>query len=215
MALTACYECGGKISTTAAACPHCGAPSKIISVATAKENPGNDWPLSSASISAQIFKGMLRRTTRWYFALILVAASVIGFLAFIIRTPKLKDFVSTSVSFINGEGDVISCPPETAESCVRDAERKGLVRLSDAVAGISVDWKQKPLRIIDVKGTAAEAGIRKGDILIEVSGRQIQHVLSLFKIMSIKRPGDNITVKVSRAGTDLYFAYNLMPRQSP
>src|SRR5207244_8652323 len=28
MALITCYECGDKVSTTAAACPHCGAPVK-------------------------------------------------------------------------------------------------------------------------------------------------------------------------------------------
>jgi predicted metalloprotease with PDZ domain len=36
-----------------------------------------------------------------------------------------------------------------------------------------VDWKAKPLKVVDVRGTAAEAGVRNGDILLEIDGHKI------------------------------------------
>jgi type II secretory pathway component PulC len=96
---------------------------------------------------------------------------------------------------------------------VRDAERKGFVKLSDTVAGIAVDWTAKPLRIVGVRGTAADAGVRNGDILIELDGSEITEPFSIFRIMSTKHPGDKLTVKVLRADRQLYFAYTVMQRE--
>ena len=96
---------------------------------------------------------------------------------------------------------------------MRDAERKGFVKLSDTVAGIAVDWTAKPLRIVGVRGTAADAGVRNGDILIELDGREITEPFSIFRIMSTKHPGDKLRVKVLRGDRQLYFAYNVMQRE--
>ena len=105
-----------------------------------------------------------------------------------------------------------NCPPKSSDSCVGDAESKGFVKLSNAVAGITVDWKAKPLRVIEVRGTAAEAGVRNGDILVELDGSTIVEPLSIFMLMGSKQPGDELKVKVMRDGRPLNFVYNVMPR---
>jgi hypothetical protein len=69
------------------------------------------------------------------------------------------------------------------------------------------------LRITDVRGTAAEAGVRKGDILTELDGNKVNEALSVFRIMSTKQPGDHLTVKVLRGGKRLDFVYNVMQRE--
>jgi serine protease Do len=75
-----------------------------------------------------------------------------------------------------------------------------------------VDWKAKPLRVIEVRGTAAEAGVRNGDILVELDGSTIVEPLSIFMLMGSKQPGDELKVKVMRDGRPLNFVYNVMPR---
>jgi S1-C subfamily serine protease len=95
---------------------------------------------------------------------------------------------------------------------VRDAESKGFVKLSNAVAGITVDWKAKPLRIVEVRGTAIEAGVRNGDILMELDGNKIAEPLSIFILMATKQPGDQLKVRVMRDGRPLDFVYNAMQR---
>jgi hypothetical protein len=116
-----------------------------------------------------------------------------------------------AISLINGEGSTFSCPAG-AEDCVTDTERRGFVKLSDAVAGITVDWKARPLKIVEVRGTAADAGVRNGDIVLEIDGNKIAEPLSIFIIMGTKQPGDQLQVKVMRAGTPMDFAYKAMQR---
>src|SRR6185503_2139024 len=120
---------------------------------------------------------------------------------------KAKNDSFPTVSFIDREGNTLSCSSENRESCIRNAERKGFVKLPESIAGITIDGKAIPLLIIDVKGTAAEAGVRKGDILIELDGREITEPFSIVRIMSTKQLGDKLAVKVSRANRQLYFTY--------
>jgi len=120
----------------------------------------------------------------------------------------------SAISLINGEGDTVSCPRKIPDDCMRDAESKGFVKLSEAVAGISVDWNAGPLSVVEVRGAAAEAGIRNGDILLELDGRKISEPRSISIIMSTKHPGDELKVKVMRTGSPMDFAYKVMPRST-
>ena len=229
MALIACYECGDKVSTSASACPHCGAPSKQqISVMNndalgensevKAENEHKDFRAINqiSEVPEQpVNPSELKQKPKPVARLILAAA--VGFIvlavAILLFSQSNYDSPET-ISFINSEGSTLSCAPENGESCVRDAERKGFVKLSDTVAGIAVDWTAKPLRIVGVRGTAVAAGVRNGDILIELDGSEITEPFSIFRIMSKKHPGDRLTVKVLRADRQLYFAYRVMQREN-
>ena len=232
MALIACYECGDEVSTSAAACPHCGAPVirqpsiASIDTTTSKLDESNKFEPSAKQthIGATHGKSVAdKQRTSWTSKLnlwwISVLALVIGAGAIIfaaaIRISKAKNDSFQTVSFIDREGNTVSCASENRESCIRNAEHKGFVKLPELVAGITIDGTTKPFRIIDVKGTAAEAGVRKGDFLMELDGREITEPFSIVRIMSTKQIGDKLAVKVSRADRQLYFAYNVMRRKEP
>jgi hypothetical protein len=142
----------------------------------------------------------------------LAAGLFLVLLIVVILITQSKPRSPETVSLINSEGNTVSCPPRGDDACVSDAEGKGFIKLSNAVAGITVDWKAKPLRVIEVRGTAAEAGVRNGDILVELDGSTIVEPLSIFMLMGSKQPGDELKVKVMRDGRPLNFVYNVMPR---
>ncbi len=220
MALITCYECGDKVSTTAAACPHCGAPVKKDAVRKDSEvKAENEHTFRAINqigevVEQRVNPPELKQNSKLRAGVILAAA--VGFIilaAAILRFSQSNNESSEAFSLINSEGSTLSCPSENRESCVRDAESKGFVKLSDTVAGIAVDWTAKPLRIISVKGTAADAGVRNGDILIELDGSEITEPFTIFRVMSRKHPGDKLTMKVLRADRHLYFAYNVMQKE--
>jgi predicted metalloprotease with PDZ domain len=124
---------------------------------------------------------------------------------------------ATSISLINRVGSTVSCPPESPDSwglntCVGNAESQGFVKVPDTSAGIILDWNSKPVRIIQVAGAAAEAGVRAGDILLELDGNKIIEPIIIFKIVGKKQPGDYIIVNIVRGGKPMNFTYRLTAR---
>ena len=213
MALISCYECGGKLSTEAFVCPHCGAPPKLEGHVESHVDVNVQSEITLSEPNAAWFN-RFSPLTRVIAGAILAAASIVGATTAVLAVfAVLTRHQEKHEIFINRAGVSISC--SLGSNCARDAERKGFVKQSSAVAGISLDWNRKPLRIVDVKGTATEAGVRKGDILIELDGIQIAEPFTISRIMSAKRPGDKLTVKVSRNDRQLYFAYNVMPKEEP
>jgi len=260
MAVISCYECGGKVSTSAAACPHCGAPSQqqpnptdankvavnLRDATAAKEEKNEDRDIGGAKKVTNILGGAIQKVQakekRVLKKAIVGCAFFVVFAIIVILIGRSQEYSSSTlndqttsskqieeqnaigdspavsteaISLINAEGNTISCLPKVRGNCVRDAEAKGFVKISDAEAGIKVDWKATPLKIVEVRGTAAQAGVRNGDILIQLDGNEITNAFSIFTIMRRKQPGDKLAVKVLRAGTQLYFVYNLMPRNKP
>ena len=77
MALTACPECGGKVSDKAFACPACGYPIAAPNMAPAK--PGSPWAgvvggVAGTYISAQAFVSVIVGTVLMLcFAAIMIA----------------------------------------------------------------------------------------------------------------------------------------------
>ena len=121
------------------------------------------------------------------------------------------------IALINRFGSTVSCPPETADSlgvtsCVANAESQGFVRIPNTSAGIILDWNNKPIRIIQVTGAAAEAGVRVGDILIELDGNSVVEPIAIFDVIRKKQPGDYIIINVSRGGKPTSFTYRLTER---
>jgi predicted metalloprotease with PDZ domain len=124
---------------------------------------------------------------------------------------------ATSISLINRVGSTVSCPPENPDSwglnsCVGNAEGQGFVKVPDISAGIILDWNSKPIRIIQVAGAAAEAGVRAGDILLELDGNKIVEPIAIFKIVGKKQPGDYIIMNIVRGGKPMNFTYRLTER---
>src|SRR5262249_62190523 len=63
------------------------------------------------------------------------------------------------------------------------------------------------VRLLDVvpNGTAARAGLRKGDRLVAVAGEAIQDRQGYFAILRALRPGEEVTVIVERDGEQRSF----------
>jgi S1-C subfamily serine protease len=123
----------------------------------------------------------------------------------------------TPISLINRVGSTVSCPPESADSlgltsCVGNAESQGFVKVPDTSAGIILGWNNKPVRIIQVAGAAAEAGVQAGDILIELDGNKIVEPITIFTILGKKQPGDYIIVNIVRGGSPMNFTCRLTAR---
>ncbi|MFO7723192.1 MAG: Do family serine endopeptidase [Bacteroidales bacterium] len=76
------------------------------------------------------------------------------------------------------------------------ADEKGLKRIRGVyVAGVSE------------KGSAAEAGLEAGDIILEVNGMKVNSRSELLEMIGRQRPGDKVKVLVDRSGKER--SYNL------
>jgi len=118
---------------------------------------------------------------------------------------------------MNRFGSTVSCPPESADSlgltsCVANAASQGFVKIPHVSAGIILDWNNKPIKILEATGAAAEAGVRAGDILVELDGNNIIEPVAILNITAKKQPGDYIIVKIVRGGNPMNFTYSLMAR---
>lgn len=127
--------------------------------------------------------------------------------------PSPKPSLSP-ISLINRVGSTVSCPPQGPDTwglnnCVTNAESQGFVRVPDVSAGLGLDWNSKPVRVLNVSGPAAEAGVQSGDILLEFDGNKVTEAISVFKFAGKKKSGDYIIINVSRSGKPMTFTYQL------
>lgn len=90
-------------------------------------------------------------------------------------------------------------------SCVNDFKRLGYVELSDAHIGIKT-LPTDPFKIVEVSDPAKEAGVRIGDILVELDGKPLLQWVSLYEILSKKMAGDRVSIKVNRDGKVMDFS---------
>lgn len=70
---------------------------------------------------------------------------------------------------------------------------------------------QQGVMILDVNGKsgAADAGIKKNDIIKQIDGQPIRNFADLSGIIGRKRPGDKVKIKVSRDGKEKSFNVTL------
>ncbi len=82
------------------------------------------------------------------------------------------------------------------------AIKKGL----DEIQGVFVEDVQED-------SGAEDAGLKKGDIIVQVDNQRINKFADLTGYVSTKRPGDQLQVKVERDGDNLVFPVTLKERQ--
>jgi serine protease Do len=62
-------------------------------------------------------------------------------------------------------------------------------------------------------GAASDAGIKKGDILIQAGGKAVKKMSELLEVIGSRRPGDKMTVVILRDGKEKVFNVTLRNRQ--
>ncbi len=60
---------------------------------------------------------------------------------------------------------------------------------------------------------AAKAGVKKGDVIVEIEGQAVTSNPELQEIVARRRPGDQLNVKVNRSGTEKTFTVTLKNQQ--
>jgi serine protease Do len=124
-----------------------------------------------------------------------------------------------------GQGIGFAIPINTAKSIVNDLKMKGSV--TRGWLGISIqdvtDDISETLKLKDKKGAlvgqvfegdpADKAGVKTGDIIIEIKGKAIQDSHELLRIVAALTVGENIRVKVWRDGKEKVFEITVDERK--
>ena len=65
--------------------------------------------------------------------------------------------------------------------------------------------------VVDVSksGAAAEAGIRRGDVIVSVNRTRVAGAADYQRAIRQARPGSTLTILVQRGGANIYFALRL------
>jgi serine protease Do len=113
-----------------------------------------------------------------------------------------------------GHGIGFAIPINTAKSILADLKTKGSVTrgwLGISIQDITEDIAEN-LKLKDVKGAlvghifegdpADKAGIKTGDIIVEIAGKKIQDSHELMRIVAALTVGEKITVKILRDGKE-------------
>ena len=66
-----------------------------------------------------------------------------------------------------------------------------------------------------LQGTPAqEAGIQRGDIIVQIDGKDITTMEELNEVKNAKKIGDTITLKINRAGKEIEVKVTLASNES-
>lgn len=136
------------------------------------------------------------------------------------------DVVGINTAIVaQGQGIGFAIPINTAKSIMNDLKMKGSV--TRGWLGISIqdvtDDISETLKLKDKKGAlvgqvfegdpADKAGIKTGDIIIEVKGKVIQNSHELLRIVAALTVGEKISVKVWRDGKEKVFEITVGERK--
>jgi S1-C subfamily serine protease len=99
-------------------------------------------------------------------------------------------------------------PSDTVTSIARQLITTGKVSNSGrASLGITAetvaDSAGQPtgIGVVGVRGAAAAAGIRAGDIIVSVAGQPTESVTALQAALALHKPGDRVPVRLARNGS--------------
>ncbi|MFC2114044.1 Do family serine endopeptidase [Bacteroidota bacterium] len=131
--------------------------------------------------------------------------------------------INTAIASRSGqyEGYSFAVPSNIVSKVISDILKYGKVQrglLGVSIAEVSTEIADeakldKPIGVyvgdVLADGAAKEAGIKKGDIIIEINGRKVNSVPELQQEVSMNRPGDKIDVTVIRNGDEKTFKATL------
>ncbi len=135
--------------------------------------------------------------------------------------------INTAISTRTGsyEGYSFAVPANIVRKVVDDLTKYGVVQrayLGVNIADITPELA-KELNIKETQGVylsdvteggaAAEAGIKKGDILVQAGGKVVRKMSELLEVIGSRRPGDKMAVVVLRDGKEKSFNVTLRNRQ--
>jgi len=136
--------------------------------------------------------------------------------------------ISTAIATESGsyEGYGFAVPSNLMQRVVRDLIARGDVQrgfLGVTIQEIDADAASE-LGLSEIRGVyigdvypdgaAAQAGIRDGDVVLTVNGRDVDAPNELQSLVARNRPGDALTVRVLRDRTERVFTVTLMGRQN-
>lgn len=61
--------------------------------------------------------------------------------------------------------------------------------------------RPRSIGVVSVRGAAAAAGIRAGDIIVSVAGQPTESVTALQAALALHKPGDRVPVRLARNGS--------------
>lgn len=93
----------------------------------------------------------------------------------------------------------IGTAQQSHDRCVEDMRKIGYVKIPDGIVGISLENGTKPPLIKAVADPVRTAGVRQGDALLTLDGQAVENMYDTLKILSVKKIGDTVTVKVQRS----------------
>ncbi|MFE4408681.1 S1C family serine protease [Streptomyces sp. NPDC093064] len=135
-------------------------------------------------------------------ALVNLNGQVIGIPTLAAADPQLGGSAAPGIGF--------AIPASTVKTIAGQIVRYGKVvnsgRAALNITGrtvVDTDYEPAGVAVVDVKagGAAARAGIRSGDIITKVGGKDITTITSLSEALATDRPGQRTTVTFSRNGS--------------
>jgi S1-C subfamily serine protease len=111
-----------------------------------------------------------------------------------------------------GDGLSFAVPVDTVKKVVADLRRDGRVRRP--YLGVSTTDRGSGALVTDVPaaGPADEAGVRAGDVIVELGGRRVRSPNDLARAIGRRRPGDTVEVVVERDGRRVTMRAELIDR---
>lgn len=133
-------------------------------------------------------------------ALVDLAGQVIGIPTLAATDPQIGG-AAAGIGFAIPSDTVTRIAPQLiATGKASDTSRASLGITAETVA----DTTGQPagVGVVSVRpgGPAAHAGIRPGDIVLSVAGQRTPSVTALQEVLAAHKPGDKVTVRVSRGG---------------
>ena len=136
-------------------------------------------------------------------ALVNLASQVIGIPTLAATDPQLGGaaagigFAIPSDTVTNIAGQLI------ATGKVSNSGRASLGITAQTVADASGQPAGVGVLSVTPGGAAAKAGIKAGDIIVELAGQQTESVAALQTVLAAHKPGDQVQARISRNGTEL------------
>jgi putative serine protease PepD len=112
------------------------------------------------------------------------------------------------------EGVGFSIPSNTVRSIASQLISSG--KVEHAYLGVSIDATAAAARIAEIRPStpAAGAGLKAGDVVVEVDGKAISSGDDLTRVIDAHKPGDKISVTYKRGGSEHSVSLTLATRPS-